>query len=506
MVIQVTLFLIVVVAANYLSCTNHKRFDLTERKEFSLSDFSKKCLRSEKFQQRKVPVKVTALIRRTSPHYSRVYHLLDEYQRQSENAIALELVDPLRQTDRTLEIEARLRLKYTEDMIIVDASEPVSQEDSDSNKTTDTNAVATSSGDSKQSATTNQELNSTHVRAIRISSLYLQDQNRNIVAWQDEDMITSSILAAIEGKPRKIYLAADKTNLNAHAGQPAWKNLSNLLLEQNIHLIPLRLAEIQSIPEDAQAVALIGPSYDLDEREIKLLQNYWNQQQSALLVTLDPNAKLDNLRIFLRSYGVTPRKDRIVTTREGQTLSNVATVFSRGAEINQDLGGKSTVFDGPSCSLEIRENDDQLLNRRIQPIALAKAATGWWGETRFQEKNAQYDIEEDVAPPIHIAAAVLRGQATSDETSNLVSKLVVIGNTTFLDTSKTRPEQADFVNSCVNWLIGREELIGIGPKKLHRHKITLLDAHNSFITKVLLIFLPAASLLTSLIVWNMRRA
>ena len=117
-----------------------------------------------------------------------------------------------------------------------------------------------------------------------------------------------------------------------------------------------------------------------------------------------------------------------------------------------------------------------------------------------------YNIEEDFAPPLHLSAAVIRGQATSDETSNLVSKMVVIGNTAFLDTRKTRPEQADFIKSSVNWLIGREELIGIGPKKLHRHKITILDAHSSFITKILLIFLPAASLLTSLIVWNMRRA
>ena len=55
-------------------------------------------------------------------------------------------------------------------------------------------------------------------------------------------------------------------------------------------------------------------------------------------------------------------------------------------------------------------------------------------------------------------------------------------------------------------MIGREELIGIGPRKLHRHKITILDSHHSFINKLLIIFLPAALILISLIVWNVRRA
>ncbi|MBT8045108.1 MAG: hypothetical protein KJO79_09170, partial [Verrucomicrobiae bacterium] len=145
-------------------------------------------------------------------------------------------------------------------------------------------------------------------------------------------------------------------------------------------------------------------------------------------------------------------------------------------------------------------------NKRVHPIALIEASEGWWGETRYQAENPVFNREEDTAPPLYLAAAVLRGQATSDDTANLVSKMVVIANTDFLKTRKTRPEQADFVKSSVNWLVGREDLIGIGPKKLHRHKITILDAHNTFVSRVVLIFLPATALLVSLVVWNVRRA
>ena len=445
-------------------------------------------------------------MRRTSPHYSRVYHLLDEYQRIAGDAIKLEFIDPLRQTDRTLELEAIYGIKYSEDMIIIDGlvNEDTTNSD-DQPSQTSTSIPSTGDAEADKANQTAQKT-SGHLRVVRVSDLYLQDDNQTIVAWQDEDVITSNFISAIEGSPRRIYLAADKMNIQEEDGQPAWIILSRMLVQQNIELRPIRLADIETIPEDAEGLALIGPAYDLNERELKILTEYWDRQQSALLITLDPTAQLDNLRIFLRSYGITARNDRIITVKNGQSLSNVQSIFARGAEINSSLGGKSTVFEGVSCSLEVRENDDRLLNKRIQPIALVKATSGWWGETRFDEQNPAFNVEEDYSEPLYLSAAIIRGQATSDETANLVSKMVVIGNTDFLATRKTRPEQADFIKSSVNWLIGREELIGIGPKKLYRHKMTILPAHNAFITKLVLIFIPAAALLISLIVWNTRRA
>jgi hypothetical protein len=502
---QVVLFVVVIISANYLSCARHHRIDLTERHDFTLSGLSNHYLKSDTVQKRDSPLHVIAVIRRSSPHYSRIYNLLDEYKRLGGDAVTLEFVDPIRQTDRTLEIENTYRQPYTEDMIIVDGRVKSEKKATGTENTITESKPAENTEDSEPEATKKQKL-SAHVRTILVKHLYLQDDQRNIVAWQDEDVVTSTIIGSIEGQPRKIYFAADKVNLEATEGTPAWQIIAEMLWQQNILLTPLRLAETDKIPEDAQGFALIAPQYDLDDKQIKVITEYWDRQQSAIFVTLDPKVKLDNLRVFLRSYGITPRHDRIITVQDGQTLSNVQSLFSRGAEINRDLGGKSTIFDGSSCSLEVRENDDTLLNKRIQPIALIEASDGWWGETRYDDENPQFDIEEDTNAPIHLAAAVLRGQATSDDTANLVSKMVVIGNTDFLATKKTRPEQADFVKSSVNWLVGREDLIGIGPRKLYRHKITILDAHNSFISRLVLIFLPAIAILTALIVWNMRRA
>ncbi len=508
--IQVICFVIVVIAANYLSCARHQRYDLTERKDFTLSDTTEQYLESDAVQKRETPLKVIAVMRRTSPHYTRVFNLLEEYQRKGGGKIELEVIDPIRQTDQTLEIENTYKQPYTEDMIIVDgrSTTPDKPETDDgeaepatSDKTPDdTTAKVDPKADSHQKLTA-------HVRMQRISNLFLQDNQGKIVAWQDEDVITSSIIGAIEGLPRRIYFAADKVDLEAIEGEdPVWQNLARLLWQQNILLTPLRIAETETIPADAEGFALVGPQYDLTQAEIKVLSEYWGRNKSSLFITLDPKVDLPNLKVFLRSYGITPLKNRIMTVKDGQTISNVQTLFAKGSEITESLGGKTTIFEGSSSSLEVDENDDTLINRRIRPLSLIRAVDGYWGETRFQEDDIQYNKEEDTPSPLHLAAAVVKGKANSDETADLVTKMVVISNTDFLATRKTRPEQADFIKSSVNWLVGREDLIGIGPKKLHRHKITLLDAHDAFISQVVLIYLPLASLLTAMIVWNMRRS
>lgn len=500
LIIQVVLFVIVILSANYLSCARHQRYDLTERQDFTLAKTTTQFLTSNKVQERKFPIKIIGVIRRNSPHFNRIYNLLDEYKRVGGDAIDLEIIDPIRQTDRTLEIENAYKQPYTEDIIIVDGRMNKKTEPSE-NTSSDTPATS-----EPLNATNAQQKLNAHVRAQRVSDLFLRNRQNNIIAWQDEDMITSSLIGAIEGTPRRIYFAADKTNLEANEGDPVWQNLATLLWQQNILLTPLRLAETEKLPENAEGFALIGPQYDLNPREIKVLTEYWDRPQSSLLITLDPKIKLPNLKVFLRNYGITPRNDRIMTVKNGENLSNVHAVFSRGMEITEFIGGKSTIFEGFTSSLEVSEDDDSLINRRIRPLSLVQAVNGWWGETRYDKETIQYDKEEDSAGKVHLAAAVLRGKATSDETANLVSRMVVIANTDFLSTRKTRPEQADFIRSSVNWLVGREELIGIGPKKLHRHKITLLDAHDAFISKVVLIFIPLAFLLTGLIIWNIRRA
>jgi hypothetical protein len=64
----------------------------------------------------------------------------------------------------------------------------------------------------------------------------------------------------------------------------------------------------------------------------------------------------------------------------------------------------------------------------------------------------------------------------------------------------------DFLRSSMNWLIGREQLAGIGPRSLVKYKLPLLQPQIAFVNRTNLVFLPALALLISLFVRHSRRS
>ncbi len=132
-------------------------------------------------------------------------------------------------------------------------------------------------------------------------------------------------------------------------------------------------------------------------------------------------------------------------------------------------------------------------------------SAGFWGETKFGDGNETFNEMEDHAPPLHLAAAVIRGAESDDRFAAESSRLVVVSNTDFLDPRHHRAENLDFLASSVNWLVGREQLAGIGPRSLDMYKLPLLDAQVGFINRVNLFFLPAFLLVIGASVWSSRR-
>jgi hypothetical protein len=180
--------------------------------------------------------------------------------------------------------------------------------------------------------------------------------------------------------------------------------------------------------------------------------------------------------------------------------------FTPGIDFTKDLAGQTTVFEGASSSLEVREGAEDLMNRQINPVGLIQAAAGFWGETKFGEKNTAFDEKEDTKPPLYIAACITRGAANDDRFAEDTSRMVVIANTDFLSPDKQLAENIDFLASSANWLMNRQSLIGIGPRSLGTYKLPILEAQVSFINRVNLFFIPAFLILIGAFVWSSRRA
>ncbi len=488
-VLQTVLLAVIVIAVNYLAIHHYERLDLSRSGDYTLSSATQRYLASEDLSKREKPVKWIMAFRRSSPFYERVRALAEEYQRISRNEIELEIVDPLRSPDRMQEITAAYGLSLVRDIIIIDAR-------------TDDSAATVEDANKVKSLNPHVKL----VLADDLGVFTTTDRVRKVTAFQGEDVLTARLVESIEGKPRKMALLADKSQIDSDDATSPRKSLEETLRFQNIELSEIQLAGLQDIPADVSGIVLAAPKYDLNDAELAVIERYWNRSRGAILVLLDGQAP-PKLRSFLRANGITPKENRVVgRDKDNRLITTARGNFAEGVDLIRDLAGLTTEFGGASASLEVREGADDLLNRRIYPIGLIEVQPPFWGETKFGKGNEAFNEEEDHAAPFSIAASVTRGAEADDRFAADTSRMVVISNTDFLAAKNQSAENLDFLASSANWLVGRESLAGIGPRSLGTYKLPLLDAQVSFINRVNLFFLPAFLIVMGIFVWSSRRA
>jgi hypothetical protein len=487
--LQTAFLAILLLAINYLAANHFLRADLSREGNYTLSPSTTRYLKDPAVRDRPSSMKWIMAFRRTSPFYERVRAIAEEYARLSNGKIVLEVVDPLRSADRTQELTAAYGLPLTRDLLIMDARSddgPVSTLDADGNNILNPNVKVIVADD----------------MAVFTST----DGQRRITGFQGEDVLTARLVESIEGRARKMVFLSDKSRLEADGENSPLAALNKTLLFQNVELSGINLSGLTEIPAHAEGVALIAPKYDLSDSELAVLEAYWNRPRAALLVILKAGETPPKLRTFLRANGITPRKDRVISLTDKRIDSTARGIFTYGVDFTKDLAGQTTVFEGASSSLEVREGAEDLMNRQINPIGLIQAAEGFWGETKFGEKSVSFDETQDHKAPLFLAACVTRGAASDDRFAAETSRMLVISNTDFLKPSQQRAENIDFLASSVNWLMDRQSLAGIGPRSLGTYKLPILDAQVSFINRVNLFFLPAFLILTGAFIWSSRRA
>ena len=486
MLLQLCLCLIIFLSLNYFAGNYHFVWDLSQDKNFSLSNQTRNLLQSKTLGARESPVEIIAAVRRNSAHYARIASVLDAYERLSEGAIQVRLIDYVRDSDAAIAIADKYDTAFVEDTIIINALPSFPRGSS-----------------SKIPQRTEEEIRKAHIRFIAVQDMLVfstdQRRGRRLIGYRDEDQITASLRRALEGNPRRMYFVADKSQIGASEEDAPWNFLSRTFTSLNIEMAPFKISGLDQIPDDAAGVALVAPRFDLNAQEMDVLRDYWKRPKAALFVVLDPASKEQppNIRAFLREHGVTPRAVRLSTSKGTQRTFDIPATFTNAAATG-DLGNASTLFEGATSSLELRENAEDLELRQILPLALIAAD---------KSVTAQpLDGSPPLPGPHYLAASVSRGNERNEQTAESTSRMIIVANKDFLRPRSRQKEHIDFLRNTSNWLIGREELSGIGPKPIRYYKLLLSSQKVSFVNKLNLFFVPGLFLLISLFVWNSRRS
>ena len=290
-----------------------------------------------------------------------------------------------------------------------------------------------------------------------------------------------------------------------------YKGASAGLVDENFEVAKLQLAQAGSIPADAMVIIVAGATIDLLPKETEQITDYL-KNGGKLLLLLDPPAKggkvqPEGLIALAKSWGIQVGYDLIVDP-QGQALGAGAEVpigMPTQHQISAKLRGTAMAFSVARSVAPIEGGTDGKVAQTITESGPAS-----WAEKDieglYKTSRPTKDTDKgDKAGPISIGAAVSAPSAAPapapaptdkpgqkpEEGPKPESRLVVYGDSDFA--SNRWVQQLGngnlFLNS-VNWLAQQEDLIAIRPRDPEDRRVELTEGQATSIRYLTILVLP----------------
>lgn len=475
--IQIGIVAVIILMANYIAFNHYKRWDWSRNQKYALSEKTKRVL-----DTLKKPVKVIVFFSSGSDIYGDVDNLLKEYQYAANKKIEVEIIDPFRNFTRARELQAKYKFGANENVVILDCD----------GHTKFVNAIDMADYDTT-------------------GAMY--GQPPQLKDFKGEQALTSAILEITQDKQTKIYVVKGQGERDFASDD--YKGIRTYIARENIKTDTLDLENVDTVPKDAGALLIIGPRYDFSEREIKLLKDYW-EKKGRLMILLDPNAQTPRLAGFLGQQGIRPDDDRILRTLTIRQLTGLVNAilrdvtgeFIEGSPVTKQLKDVSGLFIGATQSLTMNQMLAMAANTRLK--MLVRASNGYWGESDYNIKEGDevtFDAKKDKGQPLAIVVSAEKGALNDTRVQVDSSRMIVSGNCDFIADAAISEANSnlDFTLAGIDWLLDREELIGIAPKVNRTFALNLTDAQVSNLAMLTVVTIPAIIAVIGFGVWWRRR-
>jgi len=336
-----------------------------------------------------------------------------------------------------------------------------------------------------------------------------------VKTFRAEEKISSAIGALVQGKPAKIYVTegSGEYNLNSTDRDPSgYSLLSARLASQNLELVPLKLAEQEGVPEDADALLVAGPKFQLAAPSVAAIRAYLGKP-GKLILLLDPGVPT-GLENILAEQGVTVNPDKIFRKvavlstgglTQGVNEETVGTRFSGHPAIRwiENVGGSIRL--GSCRSLSIRP---ATAASTAKAEMLVETSDRYWakGWPLATGKKTDFAEGEDRHGPFVVAAAI-DGSAPGDKGKEaLALRAVVVGSASAFANQNISPLEVDFMVNSVSWMLGRNESLGISPKTPKDFSLSLEEGQQRIIMLATLLGIPLVTGSLGFLVWWRRRS
>ncbi len=318
--------------------------------------------------------------------------------------------------------------------------------------------------------------------------------------------VHAALLEVVNPLDKKLYV------LTGH-GEPGIEDFNpqgmgtmvGLLEDQTFTVEALNLFTAGEVPDDATAIALIGPQAPLDPAEVEAIQNYLDGGGSAFIArdVVDSEGRAgaedDGLNPYLReTWGINLRNDVIVDqdlARAGQSfgLDFLAAGYGSSPIITQDLNQFGTRF-SLARSIELQEREGVTTTPLVQTSADA------WGETDIA------NLSQGFAEPNEADAQGVLNIGVSATRQGTDTRLVVFGDADFVNNENlVWGGNSLLFSNALNWLADDQVAIDLTPRETVDRQVTIPEQQLRLLRFISTWFGPLLMGVIGFLVWSARR-
>ncbi len=234
--------------------------------------------------------------------------------------------------------------------------------------------------------------------------------------------------------------------------QTGYSDVAREITRNGFELRDIRLWDTKGVPGDAAALVVAAPQHAVAPEEVGWVQDYLNK--GGRLLYLAPSRGRSGLEEVLSRWSLVITPFRAVSTRTFSGGDRVITAYA-DHPITRSFGNTATVFLMPWCIGTVSAGDAQGADR-IRVTSLAQTADDGWGEAGA-ESPPRFEPETDIVGPVVVAASAERGGGTSAELGFKPTKIVVVGEASFISNGMLGLRlnaNRDLLLNMLNWLTG----------------------------------------------------
>jgi len=339
---------------------------------------------------------------------------------------------------------------------------------------------------------------------VRAGSFYDGDPTTGRVDnFFGERWLLAALVASTQEKKRVVYSLIGHEEMTVPSGLTV---LARFLEErEGVELRPLPLKDLPGVPGDAEGVLVAAPQSSLEPREIDLLKEYMSRG-GGVFFAVDPGSRAD-LQTFLRDFGVEARRGVVLDNYENLRHDRRFLRVQRYSdhEINRGMQNLNMSFIVPLTSI-VRPANQRVAGCVVTPLFFSGPQA--WEETgplnqprpvRDPGELSAMETEEKQFP-LGVAVSVALGRHDA--------RMIVWGSASALfdyNIGRLSVMNLEYILNHFRWLVGREELIAVPPKRPGQRPMDLAPPTLARIQWITILGFPMLGIVMGFLAWFLRR-